>query len=106
MSEATDMIPGPDLHRRLLWKRRIFWLVLVIYLPMMLVSQQLFPGRQGLVAAFVAWLVLLVASALVLALTRCPACGKTFHMNGMSFLPVRRCLHCGVHVSARPEESP
>jgi len=90
--------------RSLRTKRRLFWLVLIVYLPMMLVSQKLFPGKHALVTTFFLWIGMLVFSALAAALARCPACGQTFHMNGMTFLPVRRCLHCGIHITQLAKE--
>jgi len=106
MSESAPSVDPVRVYRQLRLRRVLFWLVLLIYLPLMLVAQKIFPGRDALVAAFVVWVALLLVSGLALAVARCPACGRTFHMNGMSFLPVRRCLHCGVHVAQRPEESP
>jgi len=105
MSENVTVSATSPGYRRLRLRRWLFWLVLIVYLPMMLVAQKLFPGKQALVTAFCIWLGMLVVSALAVALVRCPACGQTFHMNGMTFLPVRRCLHCGVHIKQLAKES-
>jgi len=104
MTEEIHKTPGT--YGSLVLRRRLFWLTLIIYLPMMLLAQKFFPGKNGLIAAFCVWVGLLVVSALAVALGRCPECGQTYHMNGMTFLPVSRCLHCGVplrELAAKPQ---
>ncbi|PLY00480.1 MAG: hypothetical protein C0624_11965 [Desulfuromonas sp.] len=96
MTEETHK--RPETYSSLVLRRRLFWLTLIIYLPLMLLSQKYFPGKNGLIVSFCVWVGLLIVTALFLALGRCPACGQTYHMNGMTFLPVRRCLHCGAHL--------
>jgi len=104
MSESLNNPQGN--YRSLILRRRLFWLTILIYLPMMLLAQKYFPGKNGLIVSFCVWVGLLMATGLALALSRCPECGQTYHMNGMTFLPVRRCLHCGVplrELAAKPQ---
>jgi len=82
-------------------KRRLFlWGVILIYLPAMWAVLQWTGSYNKTAVAFIIWVLLLTVIATVGALARCPGCGNYFHMNGMTLLYLRRCLHCGLHVNA------
>lgn len=53
-----------------------------------------------MLTAFLTWLALLMVTALWAAVCRCPRCGNYFHVNGMTMLFLRRCLHCQLHINA------
>lgn len=84
-------------------RRRLFFAVVILYMPFMGVVNRLFPGLRNMVVAFGIWFLLLFVTAVYSALARCPSCGKSFHLNGMSLLYLRRCLHCQMHISGRTD---
>jgi len=81
-------------------RRWFFWIMIMIYLPAMLVALQSPQSGQAVVTVFVVWILLLIVAVTLMALVRCPRCGNCFHMNGFLFRPVRKCYHCGTHISA------
>jgi hypothetical protein len=82
-------------------KRRLWlWVVIAIYVPAIWVTLQINPAFRVVGTVFVVWLVFLIIGALVSALAVCPRCGNYFHLNGMSLLYLRRCLHCYLHINA------
>ncbi len=103
VNAAADLSPG--LHK-VRSRRRILWLVLLIYLPAMIIAFAQDNAKFWMAMTFCVWLVLLIVAVVINCLVRCPRCGQQFHTHGPSFIPLRRCLHCGLHVSAdkRPDE--
>lgn len=92
-----------DLHGGLVkirQRRWILWGVILIYMPGLIVALE--TGLPGGVLAklFWAWVGLLCVAVGLATVAKCPRCGKQFHTNGPTFLPVRRCLHCGLHLKA------
>jgi hypothetical protein len=84
--------------KRLRRRRWYLWSVILVYLPLMSSTLRLSPVFQVRATVFGAWFVLLLVTALVAALVRCPRCGNYFHVHGMTFLCLRQCLHCQLHV--------
>ncbi|MBT1072415.1 hypothetical protein [Pelotalea chapellei] len=95
-----DQQEDPALYKarfaQLLKRRKMFFGSLIIYIPIMWVMQQLAP--KSMLTAFGIWVVIMVAVMLYSALAVCPRCGNYFHMNGMTLLYFRKCLHCQLHV--------
>ena len=90
---------GPAL--RLIRRRRWYlWIVILAYLPAMWLTLKLMPLHKVLGSVFLVWFVLLFIAVLVSAVVRCPRCGNYFHMNGMTLLYLRKCLHCQLHINA------
>jgi len=90
---------GPGLKK--IRKRRWFlWVVILAYLPAMWTTLRLTGSFNVTAAVFVVWIILLCIFATVAALARCPGCGNYFHMHGMTFLLLRKCLHCQLHINA------
>lgn len=85
-----------DLIRR---RRKYFFATIILYMPLMWVANKISPTFRSMAITFGIWVVLLFITALYSALARCPRCGHYFHMNGMSLLYLRRCLHCQQHIS-------
>ena len=81
-------------------RRWFFWIMIMIYLPAMLVALKMPQSGQAVVTVFVVWVLLLIVAVILMTLVRCPRCGNCFHMNGYMFRPVRRCYHCGLHITA------
>lgn len=98
-----DLASGLRVVRR---RRLLTWLVVAGYLPAMEAVLVITRSQGAAIRAFLVWFVILFLVAFRLALARCPRCGNYFHMNGMTFLPLRRCLHCQLHVSGERQPSP
>lgn len=90
---------GPGL-RRIRRRRWYLWLVLIIYLPTMWITQEITQSFNGSLPVFFIWCLVLVVVMSFCAVARCPRCGNYFHVNGMSLLLLRRCLHCQLHLNA------
>jgi hypothetical protein len=91
-------------RQRRLW----LWLVIIVYLPAMMIALRQPNYKTWAALAFCIWIVLLIIVVAFACLVRCPRCGECFHTHGPTFLPLRRCLHCSLHVNAdkRPPEEP
>ena len=106
MTETTQPDPAA-LHQGLvsIRKRRWFlWTSIIIYLPGMWLALQAGLAKGTLTWLFGAWVALLCVAVGVATVVKCPRCGKQFHTNGPTFLPARKCLHCGLHVNADQQE--
>lgn len=102
MSEATqevpaDFAPGLKIIRRRRW---YLWALIALYLPLMLSLLDRGASFNTLATAFLSWFVAVFSIALYAAVARCPRCGNYFHMNGMTLLYLRKCLHCYLHLTA------
>lgn len=102
MSQQQEL--PPELLRQGLKKvrgRRWFlWGAILIYLPGLLLALDMGLSSSILTKLFFAWVALLCIAVGMATVVRCPRCGKPFHTNGPTFLPVRKCVHCGLGVSA------
>jgi len=85
---------------RLRRRRWFFWVVILIYLPSIWLSLRITNSDRQTAKVFVVWLVLVFVSCLFAAAGKCPRCGNLFHVNGLTPLFLRRCLHCGLHITA------
>ena len=81
-------------------RRWFFWGVLLIYVPSIWLSLRLTNSDRQTGKVFAVWFFFLFVSSLLVAIGRCPRCGNFFHVNGFIPLFLRRCLHCGLHISA------
>lgn len=91
------------LHRglKIIRRRRWYlWLIILVYMPLMLQVMKKFPSMKVVSAFFIGWFVFMFAIALFAAVARCPRCGNYFHVNGMTLLYLRKCLHCQLHLTA------
>ena len=102
----SDYQPG---LKKIRFRRRILWLVIGVYLPAMTIALGSSNYRTWSTVVFISWIVLLILVVGFACLIRCPRCGEQFHTHGPTFLPLRRCLHCALHVNAdkrAPEKEP
>ncbi|MDK9717351.1 MAG: hypothetical protein OEL57_05510 [Trichlorobacter sp.] len=81
-------------------RRKYFFATVIAYMPAMWLANKISPTFRSMAITFSIWVVVLFITALYSALARCPRCGHYFHMNGMSLLYLRRCLHCQNHINA------
>jgi hypothetical protein len=98
----AEIGPGLKKIRRRRW---CLWAVILIYLPAMWVTLRLSSSMHAVGVVFGVWFVLLFTAAVVVAVARCPRCGNYFHMHGMTFLCLRKCLHCQLHLKADKKAS-
>ena len=96
-ADAAEYAPG---LRRIRRRRWYLWIVILIYVPVMWFTLRLTSAIGTLGSVFAGWFLLLFAVAMVTALARCPRCGNYFHVHGLTFLCLRRCLHCQLHLKA------
>jgi hypothetical protein len=84
--------------RKIRRRRWMLWTVLIIYLPTMCITQELTHSFNKSLPVFFGWFVVLLTVTAISAVVRCPRCGNYFHVNGMTLLYLRRCLHCQLHL--------
>ena len=89
--------PGLAKVRRRRW---YLWFVLIIYLPTMWTTQKITHSFNDSLPVFFIWFLVLLAVMGISASARCPRCRNYFHVNGMTLLYLRRCLHCQLHLTA------
>jgi uncharacterized membrane protein YhdT len=81
-------------------RRWILWTTILIYMPGMMIGLYLQASSGTMGKLFAGWVGLLCIAVGMATVVLCPACGKPFHTNGPTFLPVRRCVHCGLPLHA------
>ena len=81
-------------------RRWLFWGVILIYVPIIWISLRLSNSDYQTGKVFIVWYLVFFVSSIVVAVSKCPRCGKFFHINGFIPLFLRRCLHCGLHITA------
>jgi TRAP-type uncharacterized transport system fused permease subunit len=82
-------------------RRRLFLFVtLLAYIPALLITRQISPTDSAMGTLFVIWVIVLTIVAFLAALSRCPRCANYFPVHGLTFLVLRRCLHCQLHISS------
>lgn len=92
-----DLQPGLKKIRNRRW---LLWLVILTYLPGLVVAMGAGLTSSALSYLFFAWVGLLCVAVGMATVVKCPGCDKPFHTNGPTFLPVRKCVHCGLAVNA------
>ena len=90
---------GQDL-RLVRRRRKYFFGTVLAYIPALLITHRISPTHYAMGLVFVVWVVALIISTFLSAITRCPRCGNFFHVNGMTLLYLRRCLHCQLHINS------
>ena len=81
-------------------RRWVLWVTILIYVPGLLVTLYMGASGSTMTKLFGVWLALLCFAVGWATVAKCPHCGNNFHTNGPTFLPVRKCVHCGLHVTA------
>ena len=81
-------------------RRAFFFGTVLVYVPALWVAHKISPTNRTMGTVFGIWLVLLIISTVLAALSKCPRCGNYFHMHGITLLILRKCLHCQLHISA------
>lgn len=101
-SEHKDPSPEELSHglARIRKCRWFFFGVVLIYVPALLATLRLSQSGRTTATMFGIWVFFLVVSVVFAAIVKCPRCKQYFHTNGPTFLPVRKCVHCGLPVNA------
>ena len=90
--------------RKIRRRRKCFFATVLVYIPALVVTYRISPTDKAMGTVFVVWVVALILTTLVSAIARCPRCGNYFHVNGMTLLYLRRCLHCQLQLNADREK--
>jgi hypothetical protein len=81
-------------------RRRWFWFSLILgYIPATAVVLNYASSMQQACVFFGVWFVLLCLATVLLALSKCPRCGNTFHMRNSSLSFFSKCRHCDFHLA-------
>lgn len=80
-------------------RRKYFFATVLIYIPAVLITYKISPTNRAMGTVFGIWVILLITTTFLAALSKCPRCGNYFHMHGMTLLILRKCLHCQLHIS-------
>lgn len=80
--------------------RWLLWGSIIGYIPGLFLALNLGLSRGTLTWLFGGWVGLLCLTVGLACIVKCPRCRQPFHTNGPTFLPVRKCVHCGLPVNA------
>ena len=97
VQDISVLSPGLAKIRKRRW---LLWFVLIIYLPTMWATQKITHSFQDSLPVFFIWFVILLTVTAFSAVAKCPRCKNYFHVNGMTLLYLRYCLHCQLHLTA------
>ena len=83
--------------RRIRGLRMTMLVIALAFIPLVLFISRLGLSQPLFMGIGLAWIGLGVIIEIVIGFSRCPACGKPFHVCGMSGnLLSRQCLNCGI----------
>ncbi|OGU06737.1 MAG: hypothetical protein A2075_19395 [Geobacteraceae bacterium GWC2_58_44] len=97
VEDISLLSPGLAKIRKRRW---LLWSVLIVYLPTMWITQKITHSFNDSLPVFFIWFLVLIAVMGISAVVKCPRCKNYFHVNGMTLLYLRNCLHCQLHLSA------
>ena len=92
------------------WRIRMFWIVVLTYLPgvalITWLGSLIWPSHReqvGLVVAIL-WMIAFAATGFYRSFFRCPRCGKLFFQTDFWINTIAgRCMHCGLRRWSKPE---
>ena len=103
-AETAEKEVDPSVIRaglsRIRKRRWMLWSVFIIYLPTMWTTQKITRSFNDSLPVFFLWCLILLLVMGFSALAKCPRCGNYFHLNGITLLYLRKCLHCQLHLTA------
>lgn len=79
-------------------RRKLFFATVLIYIPALYIAYLISPTNRAMGGVFTVWVLMLIIATFMVALSRCPRCGNYFHLQGLTLLVLRRCLHCQLHI--------
>ena len=98
-SEPVDMTAYRGVMKRTRRRRKLFFSTVLVYVPALWITHSISPTNRAMGTVFVIWLIFLVYATVLVALSKCPRCGNSFHVHGITLLVLRKCLHCQLHIS-------
>ena len=96
-AETVDITAGLAKVRGRRW---LMWFVIIAYVPGLLITLEMQASAKVMGWLFGFWVLLLCIVVGLATVIKCPRCHNPFHTNGPTFLPVRKCVHCGLHLNA------
>ena len=81
-------------------RRAYFFATVLGYIPALLIVHRISPTNRAMGTLFAVWLGILILCTILVCMCKCPRCGNYFHVNGITLLVLRKCLHCQLHISA------
>ncbi len=99
-NSPVDPVAYMDVLKKTRRRRRYFFGVVLLYIPAILITYYISPTNRAMGTLFGFWVVILIIVTFLAAVSRCPRCGNYFHMHGMTFLVLRKCLHCQLHINS------
>ena len=96
-TETVDLAAGLAKIRSRRW---LLWFIIMAYVPGLLIALEMNTPTNVMGWLFGFWVLLLCIGVGFATVIKCPRCNKPFHTNGPTFLPVRLCVHCGLHLKA------
>ena len=80
-------------------RRKYFFCTVLLYLPALFITHYVSPTNKAMGTVFGIWVFFLIIATFLVTLCKCPRCGNLFHVNGITLLVLRKCLHCQLHIS-------
>lgn len=99
-NSTADPIAYENVLKKTRRRRKYFFGTVLVYIPALLITYKISPTNKAMGTVFAIWVAILIITAFMAALSKCPRCGNYFHMHGMSLLFLRKCLHCQLHIDA------
>lgn len=100
MTQNQDPVAISQGLARIRQRRMLLWATILIYLPALLIVLELNLTGATMGKLFAVWVALLCVAVGLATVVKCPRCSQTYHTNGPTFLPARKCLHCGLSLRA------
>ena len=79
-------------------RRKYFFCTVLVYIPALLVTYKISPTNRAMGTVFCIWVGILIVVTFLAAVSKSPRCGNYIHVNGMTLLILRKCLHCQLHI--------
>jgi hypothetical protein len=95
-----DPVMYMNVMKRIRRRRLYFFAIVLLYIPALWITYQIFHSNKAMGTLFCIWVFLLILVTFMVAVSRCPRCGNYFHVHGMTLLVLRKCLHCQHHISS------
>ena len=99
-SESAASVTYMDVIKKTRRRRKYFFFTLLLYIPALLITYRISPTNSAMGTVFGVWVLILIVTTFLVALSKCPRCGNYFHMHGLTLLILRKCLHCQLHISS------
>ena len=80
-------------------RRWLLWGIILMYMPGLVIALELQAPSKVMAWLFGLWVLMLCVVVALATVVKCPRCAKPYHTNGPTFLPVRKCVHCGLPVN-------